>query len=112
MALTPNEAKRLAELEKRVSDQKYIQKTTQQELNDLYVKQNQKLSDTLKLSKSIAKAESDHEKTLKSSEKSISSILGNLVQGNIAQAVTEAMGRKSLSTTVARSKANTKIQEV
>jgi len=111
MALTPNEAKRLAELEKRVSEQKYIQKTTQQELNDLYAKQNQKLSDTLKLSKSIAKAESDHEKTLKSSEKSISSILGNLVQGNLAQAATEAMGRKSLSTTVARSKENTKIQK-
>ena len=53
MALTPKDAKRLEELEKKVSTQKYIQKTTQQELNDLYAKQNQKLSDTLKFKKSM-----------------------------------------------------------
>ena len=78
MALTPEEKKRLASLQAREKSNKSgkLSNKLEQEKLDLLARQSQKLSDQLKLSKQIAQAEAQHEKTLKSSEKSISSIVG------------------------------------
>jgi hypothetical protein len=105
MALTPEEQKRLAELQAREKTNKTgrLSNKLEQEKLDLLARQSQKLSDQLKLSKQIAQAEAQHEKTLKSSEKSISSIVGQMVQGNFAAAAQEVMAKKSLASTIQRS---------
>ena len=105
MALTPEEKKRLAELQAREKTNKSgkLSNKLEGEKLDLLARQSQKLSDQLKLSKQIAQAEAQHEKTLKSSEKSISSIVGQMVQGNFAAAAQEVMSKKSLASTIQRS---------
>jgi len=113
MALTPEEQKRLKfledNLEKRKNKtQKYLE--IEEEIAKLHAKQNTKLSDTLKIQKSIAKAGDDYDKTLKSQEKSISGILGSLLKGNFAAAAETALAQKSLGVTVEKARQNKEIQ--
>ena len=110
MPLSPSEEKELAKLQEKKNTQSRINASTQEKIDLLLAKQNTKLSEQLKISRSIGKAQDDYNKTLKSSEKSVSSILGNLIQGNVAQAAQEAIGKKSLGTTVLKSKLNATIQ--
>ena len=106
MALTPEEEKRLAELQARKNRQTRVNKSTQEEIDNLLARQSQKLSDQLKLAKQNSQAEQEHEKILKSSEKSLSSILGHLVKGNVAQASNEIFSKKAGAATKIRSEAH------
>ena len=110
MPLTPQEEKELARLQERKNTQTSINASTQEKIDILLAKQNTKLSEQLKISKSINKAGEDYDKVLKSSEKSLGSILGNLVKGNVAAAAQEALGKKTLGTTVLKAKMNKIIQ--
>ena len=110
MALTPKEEKELARLQEKKNTQTRINASTQEKIDLLLAKQNTKLSEQLKISKSINKASEDYDKALKSSEKSLGNILGNLVKGNVAAAAQEALGKKTLGTSLLRAKVNDKIQ--
>jgi hypothetical protein len=112
MALTPEEQKRLNQLQAREKSNKSGQLSNKLEKEKLLLlsKQNEKLSDQLKISKSVAKAQDEYEKSLKSSEKSLGSILGHLVKGNVQQAAQEAFGKKTLATTLLRQRTNERIQ--
>ena len=110
MALTPKEEKELARLQEKKNTQTRINASTQEKIDLLLAKQNTKLSEQLKISKSINKASDDYDKVLKSSEKSLGNILGNLVKGNVAAAAQEALGKKTLGTTTLRAKMNKVIQ--
>ena len=111
MALTPEEAKELLRLQMVKARYGEEDADAQERIDQLLAKQNTKLSDTLKIQKSIAKAGDDYDKTLKSQEKSISGILGSLLKGNFAAAAETALARESLGATVERARQNKNIQE-
>ena len=110
MALTPKEEKELLGLQERKNTQSRINASTQERIDVLLAKQNTKLSEQLKISKSISKAGDDYDKVLKSQEKSLSSILGKLLQGNVAGAIEEGLSKKALVATEKRAKQNKNIQ--
>ena len=120
MALTPKEEKLLKSKQRLLKDiismedrgfkTAFDRKEVEEEIAVLQGKQNTKLSQSLKISKSISKAGDDYDKVLKSQEKSLSSILGKLVQGNIAGVIEEGLAKKALNATEKRAKQNQNIQ--
>lgn len=111
MALTPKEQKELLRLQALIATQSEKDEATQDSIDRLLAKQNTKLSEQLGISKSISKAGADYDKVLKSQEKSLSSILGNLLKGNVAGAVEEGLSKKALDATIKRARQNKVIQE-
>jgi len=69
------------------------------------------LSEELKLNKASVKAGKEYTKTLQQGEKSLSGILGSLLQGNIAQAAEITLSKKALNSTKLRAEENKKITQ-
>ena len=106
MALTPDDIRKMTayqksvyELEQKKTEEKREQRKLEEDAAKLEEERTLKLSDQLKLNKASVKAGKEYTKTLQQGEKSISGILGALLQGNVAQAAEVTLSRKALDST-------------
>ena len=118
MALTPDDIRKMTayqksvyELEQKKTEEKREQRKLEEDAAKLEEERTLKLSDQLKLNKASVKAGKEYTKTLQQGEKSISGILGALLQGNVAQAAEISLSKKALDSTKKRAEENKKITQ-